>query len=92
MLRERHKWRSHEADIIDAASRGGAARSSVEASVMEAEQRGSRDQRTLTTGNGMINQVQEDGGSLRDLWEPSDARVSRSVLRGAGLKCLVYSP
>ena len=51
---------------------------------MEAEQRGSRDQRTLTTGNGMINQVQEDGGSLRDLWEPSDARVSRSVLRGAG--------
>ena len=44
MQRERHKWKSHEADNIDAVSRDGAARSSVEESVMDLEQRGSRDQ------------------------------------------------
>lgn len=53
MLRERLKWRSHEADNIDAASRGGAARSSDEGHVMGLERRGSRNQSTtgqLNTG------------------------------------------
>ena len=47
MLRERHKWRSHEADNINAEPRGGAVRSSVEKSVMDLERRGSRDQSAL---------------------------------------------
>ena len=37
MLRERDKWRTHEADNIDVASRGGATRSSVEMTVMVVE-------------------------------------------------------
>jgi hypothetical protein len=42
MLRERHKQRYNcEADSIEALHRGGRARSSVEAAVMAAEQRGS---------------------------------------------------
>ena len=44
MLRERHKWETHEADNIDAIPRGGAARSSAEESVMGLERRGSRNQ------------------------------------------------
>lgn len=46
MLREKHKWKSHEADNIDAASRDGAARSSDEESVMDLKRRGSRNQNT----------------------------------------------
>ena len=44
MLRERHKWKPHEADNIDAVSRDGATRSSDEGFVMKLERRGSRDQ------------------------------------------------
>lgn len=40
MSREKHKWRSHKADSNNASHRGGQARSSVEALVMRAEQRG----------------------------------------------------
>lgn len=40
MSREKHKWKSHKAYSIDALHRGGQARSSVEALVMSAEQRG----------------------------------------------------
>lgn len=47
MLRERHKWRFHEANNIDAASRDGAIRSSNDKSVIDLEQRDSRDQNTL---------------------------------------------
>jgi hypothetical protein len=41
MLRERHKQDKCEAESIEALHRGGRARSSVEAVVMAAEQRGS---------------------------------------------------
>jgi hypothetical protein len=37
MLREKRKWKTHERESTDAAHRGGAARSSVEVSVMEME-------------------------------------------------------
>ncbi len=40
MVRERHKLQKSEADSTDARSRGGAARSSVEAAVMAVERRG----------------------------------------------------
>jgi hypothetical protein len=40
MKREKAKWRTHKAESTDAAYRGGTARSSVEASVMEVERRG----------------------------------------------------
>jgi len=93
MLKERRKWLNHEADNIDAASRGGAVRSSDERSVMDLEPRGSGNQSTIchpeTVGT---SKVREDGGSLRDFWELDDERLSRPVLREARLKCLVYSP
>lgn len=62
MLRERHKWKSHEADNIDAASRDGAARSSDEESVMDLEQRGSRNQ---SMG---ANWKQDEHQSVRTWW------------------------
>jgi hypothetical protein len=40
MIREKSKWKTHEDESTDAEYRGGMARSSVEASVMEVEQRG----------------------------------------------------
>lgn len=40
MIREKSKWRSHKDESTDAGHRGGATRSSVEVSVMEAERRG----------------------------------------------------
>jgi len=40
MLREKSKWRPHKDASTDAAYRGGTARMSEEASVMEVEQRG----------------------------------------------------
>jgi len=40
MLREKFKWRPHENESTDARHRGGATRSSDEASVMEVERRG----------------------------------------------------
>jgi RNA-directed DNA polymerase len=40
MKREKAKWKTHKAESTDAAYRGGTARSSEEASVMEVEQRG----------------------------------------------------
>ena len=40
VLREKSKWRTHEDESTDAERRGGSARSSEEASVMEVERRG----------------------------------------------------
>jgi hypothetical protein len=40
MLREKPKWKPHKDESTDAAYRGGTARTSVDASVMVAEQRG----------------------------------------------------
>lgn len=40
MVRERRKWRSHEAESTDGLCRGGQARSSVEAAVMVVKRRG----------------------------------------------------
>jgi RNA-directed DNA polymerase len=40
MKREKSKWRPHKDESTDAAYRGGTARMSEEASVMEVEQRG----------------------------------------------------
>ena len=53
MLRERHKQGNCEADSIDALHRGGRARSSGEAAVMAAEQRGSVIQ--LPTSDQLFN-------------------------------------
>lgn len=44
MSREKRKWRPHKRESTDAGHRGGATRSSVEASVMEVERRGCVDQ------------------------------------------------
>jgi RNA-directed DNA polymerase len=57
MRREKFKWRSHEDESTDADHRGGAARSSDEVSVIEAEQRGCID-RLYEVGN------QELGGAI----------------------------
>ena len=92
MLRERHKWRPHEADNIEAVSRDGATRSSDEGLVMKPERRGSRDRSMGDNHFEKIIYGLEDGRSLQDLWERCESRGSRTVLRGAGLKCLVYSP
>jgi hypothetical protein len=40
MIREKSKWKTHKDESTDAEYRGGMARSSVEASVMEVERRG----------------------------------------------------
>jgi len=40
MLREKSKWWTHKEESTDAEYRGGTARISVEASVMEVERRG----------------------------------------------------
>jgi len=40
MAREKPKWRTHKGESTDAGHRGGMARSSEEASVMEVERRG----------------------------------------------------
>jgi RNA-directed DNA polymerase len=40
MLREKLKWKPHKSQSTDAENRGGIARSSDEASVMERERRG----------------------------------------------------
>jgi RNA-directed DNA polymerase len=57
MRREKFKWRSHEDESTDADHRGGAARSSDEVSVIEAERRGCID-RLYEVGN------QELGGAI----------------------------
>ena len=72
MQRENSKWGSHKGESTDAEHRGGAARSSVEASVMEVERRGCvipLDLRVNPQGEEPMIETKPFGVSKRAVWE-----------------------
>lgn len=73
MLREKRKWRPHERESTDARHRGGAARSSVEVSVMEIEPRGCivrfSSERSTGDGRNLLVKAKPFSISKRRVWE-----------------------